>query len=152
MITWSIFAKRCRKCCKTGRNKCAFQKYQKYSWTIKALFKFQRIFCCKICVKLWQNKCNFWKIMFSLISAFQKVINWAIFKWYLTIVLSRKRTEISKTMLLFQKKNEHIERVLKNIWTIYNRTNVERTVIEWKERLGTRSKSSINIRNGWKLF
>ena len=32
-----------------------------------------------------------------------------------------------------KKKNEHIERVLKNIGTIIKRTNVERTEIAWKE-------------------
>ena len=36
--------------------------------------------------------------------------------------------------------------------TIYKRTNVERTVIAWKERSGTRFKSSRNNRNGGKLF
>ena len=34
-----------------------------------------------------------------------------------------------------KKKNEHIERVLNNIGTIYERTNVERTVMDWKEWL-----------------
>ena len=50
-----------------------------------------------------------------------------------TIVLSQKRTQLSGTISLFQKKNEHIERVLKNIGTIIKRTNVERTEIAWKE-------------------
>ena len=51
-----------------------------------------------------------------------------------TIVLSQERTELSRTIPSFRKKNEHIERVLKNIGTIIKRTNVERTEIAWKER------------------
>ena len=39
-----------------------------------------------------------------------------------TIVLSRERTERSKTIPWFRKKNERFERVLKNIGTICKRT------------------------------
>ena len=39
-----------------------------------------------------------------------------------TIVLSRDRTERSRTIPSFRKKNERIEGVLKNIGTICNRT------------------------------
>ena len=39
-----------------------------------------------------------------------------------TIVLSRERTERSRTIPSFRKKNERLERVLKNIGTIGKRT------------------------------
>ena len=44
-------------------------------------------------------------------------------------VVLREQTELSRTMSLFPKKNEHIERVYKNIGTIYKRIIIERTVI-----------------------
>ena len=49
-----------------------------------------------------------------------------------TIVLSRERTERSRTIPPFQKKNERIERVLKNIGTICKGTERERS--NWKKR------------------
>ena len=67
---------------------------------------------------------------------------WSKQKWYTiragrrswgTILHSRERTELSRTIPSFQKK-EHIERVLKNIETIITRTNVEQTKIAWKKR------------------
>ena len=45
-----------------------------------------------------------------------------------TIVLSRERTERSRTIPSFRKKNERLERVLKNIGTITKRT--ERKLLE----------------------
>ena len=56
---------------------------------------------------------------------------------------------IFKNDAIVTKKNEHIERVLKNIGTIFKRTNVKLTVIGWKEV--TRYKSSRNDRNGCKV-
>ena len=63
---------------------------------------------------------------------------------------------IFKNDAIVTKKNEHIERVLKNIGTIFKRTNVKLTVIGWKEiseivLIWTHYKSSRNNRNGWKL-
>ena len=65
-------------------------------------------------------------------------------KWYTikagrrswgTTLLSRKRTELSKTISYpSEKKNEHIKCVLKNIETIITRTNVEQTKVAWKKR------------------
>ena len=49
-----------------------------------------------------------------------------------TIVFSRERPELSRTIPLFQKKNEHRERILKNIETIIKRMNMERTKIAEK--------------------
>ena len=46
-------------------------------------------------------------------------------RYWETIVLSQERTDFSRTILSFRKKNEHIERDLKNIGTIIKRTNVE---------------------------
>ena len=43
---------------------------------------------------------------------------------------------IFKNDAIVTKKNEHIERVLKNIGTIFKRTNVKLTVIGWKEISG----------------
>ena len=43
-----------------------------------------------------------------------------------TIVLSRKRTERSRTIPSFRKKNESIKRVLKNLGTICKGTERER--------------------------
>ena len=45
-----------------------------------------------------------------------------------TIVLCRERTEQSRTIPSFRKKNERLERVLKNIGTISKRT--ERELLE----------------------
>jgi len=47
------------------------------------------------------------------------------------IVLSRERTERSRTIPSFWKKNERLERVLKNVWTISKRT--ERELLEKKQ-------------------
>ena len=52
-----------------------------------------------------------------------------------TIVLSRERTEWSKTIPSFQNKNERLERVLKNFGMISKRTERNRTGIAWKEQL-----------------
>jgi len=73
-----------------------------------------------------------------------------------TIVLSGERTEFLRTMPLFPKKEQTHRTFFSNIGTIYKRTNVELTVIGWKEvsgivLLGTRYKSSRNNRNGWKF-
>ena len=47
-----------------------------------------------------------------------------------TIVLSQEQTELSKTIPLFRKKNDRIERVLKNVGTICKGTEIfEKSVL-----------------------
>ena len=58
-----------------------------------------------------------------------------------TIVLSWERTERSKTTPSFRKKNERLERVLKNIGTFSKRTERNGTGIAWKERLKSLTRS-----------
>ena len=57
------------------------------------------------------------------------------------VVLSQERTERSRTIQSFRKKNELIERILKNVGTICKGTEQNGTEIAWKERLklGTHS-------------
>ena len=58
-----------------------------------------------------------------------------------TIVLSRERTKRSRMIPSFQKKNERIERVLKNIGTICKGTERNGTEITQKERLKSGMRS-----------
>ena len=58
-----------------------------------------------------------------------------------TIVLSWERTERSRTTPSFRKKNERLERVLKNIGTFSKRTERNGTGIAWKERLKSLTRS-----------
>ena len=78
------------------------------------------------------------KLRFSLLK--EKVVIQVVRVPGGTIVLSQERKERSRTIPSFRK-NERLERVLKNIGTISKRTERNTTGIDWTERLKSLTRS-----------